>query len=391
MFLRTGLRRAGSAILLGLTTISFSAAQEPPAPQDPPRRLRGSERPNRVGRADRPEARNRQGNQSGPGTTAVFDRIAQRLQLTADQRVKWDEQVARFKRELAETGDGIRPGRAGKPDAAKNGDDSAPAEPRARRRDRIPQERIRAFLDEAETYLDESQKDKLGQVVDNLGRRRDGAGPLERLRGLRDRLNLDEKQLTEFDEKLAEFERHQPDPRGRRGEFGRPAAPPPPADGDDPSFEPPPPPPPPGMDDDRPIRRQRRDEAGPRPPLDPGIADFLKDIEPLLNDDQMRILDDQRPRLLGPPPGGRERERLTALRSAIRRLDLTDEQREQFRAIQRATDQQMRGLRDDPEGRAALAGDLEKRVRELLTPEQTEALDRAMTRGDRGGRPGPRP
>jgi Spy/CpxP family protein refolding chaperone len=109
---------------------------------------------------------------------------------------------------------------------------------------------------------------------------------------------------------------------------------------------------------------------------EPKFKEIREKLKGVLNDDQKKIVADVQ-KTLKDATGEDRREAFQKVGEKLREMNLTDEQKEKMRDI-------------GQEGRK-LGGEVREKVRDVLTDEQKEKLDKAMQgfRGGRGGR-GPR-
>jgi hypothetical protein len=113
---------------------------------------------------------------------------------------------------------------------------------------------------------------------------------------------------------------------------------------------------------------------------------FYNDLAGILTTDQQRVLADFRERQGRGRDGGggpRDVENLREVLRAFRALDLTDEQRDQFKELSAELERADREARDR-EAKAAVAEQAKRQLSALLTPEQQQQFERTLQRGGRG-------
>jgi Spy/CpxP family protein refolding chaperone len=327
-----------------------AAAWAQPPPDQPERRGEGR-------RGQRPER--------GAWAGRMFDRIADELQLDDEQRSQFEEIMATQRERMREREQRWTEVRR----AEREGDEERAAQLRAELGEwRGPGSGIAEALDEIEPILRDDQLARLWEIQDRM-QRRGGEGERYRrvVRELPDELDLDEAQREEFDRILrSERERMRErwsemrplmDELRRAGEAG---------------------------DTERveELRRQL-EEARSRP--DSMLANFFKELEQVLNEEQLKRLAAYRERLEGGGPG--EREGPTDVRNvlrAVKRLRLSTEQKDELNDIEREAIGQYRKIgRRNQEEQAHLAAAVKKEIVAVLDAEQVKQLEQELQRLER--------
>jgi LTXXQ motif family protein len=253
------------------------------------------------------------------GLPATLERFAGELDLTADQRKQWDALVEKYRELAAKTppeteavGEDVRKLR----EASDAGDEAGAAKGRQRLRQRGTGQLLQKFLDEAEAFLSDDQKVRLGALVERArgeGRR----SPAQRIAELRQRLNLRDEQEVAFDRAAEKL----------------------------------------------------KEEA---------LARFFDDIESFLSREQLKTLDEMRSEF-GGRGGGPGQSSVRRVLAAARRSGLTDEQRDWLRGFEKRTTESLREAKTE-EAQAELAAEVEREIRNQLTGEQLARFDAALER-----------
>ncbi|MBI5864123.1 MAG: hypothetical protein HZB38_06415 [Planctomycetes bacterium] len=123
------------------------------------------------------------------------------------------------------------------------------------------------------------------------------------------------------------------------------------------------------------------------------LREFQAAVEPVLNDQQKQTLKQfgqQAATALNPGKNdGAARNDPRMLLRAARRLDLTQEQKDQLDAIQKDLGERARQPGTEKPTPALLRSEIEKQIREILTPEQATQFDEILARqakvGDKDG------
>lgn len=293
-----------------------------------------------------------------------YERIKTTLELNKEQLAQFEELVAEQRersREARQRFQDIR-------DAMQEGDEGLAeklrAEMRGAGRDRGG---IGRLLDELEPALDEEQREKLQGLREQLqSRQRRGGdqGQMGRMmRELPEKLDMDESQHEKFRELLAEQRERLGGRRGGgRGNRGGDAE-----------------------EGQRRGRPDRREQSGVRDELIGKIAEIL-------NEEQKKQFEAYVEQLQADRGRGGERDRgdrtrggdVQSLLRAAMRLDLSDDQKEEFQEIRRSATEATRELgRRDADGRALMAAKVKKEILDLLDSDQKEDFERNLQRGSR--------
>jgi len=325
----------------------------------------------------RPEGRG-EGQPGGPpgrGAFAerMFERVVEELGLDEEQRAQFEEIAARYRERMRERQQRFRELRQ----AERDGDEQRAAQLRAEVGDwRGPGSGMNELLEEIEPILREEQLPKLWEIRDRMERRQlDGERQRAITRELPDELGLDEAQRQEFERLLRESRERA---RGRWTELRplweelRQAE----EAGDTQRADQ--------------LRRQIEDARSGEQDM---FAGFFEQLSQILTEEQRQKLAAFRERLEGGGPGAKAGP--TDVRNvlrAVRRLELTDEQREQVRDIEREAISQYRkiGRRNQAE-QAGLAAAVKREIAALLTAEQKEQFERAIQQLERRSRPDRQP
>ncbi len=338
---------------------------------------------------DRPQDRRqmrrqgqRRGDQRrGPRMGFLFQRMPDQLELDDEQRAQFEEIVAEYRERMGEArqrGEGMREVFREMRAAREAGDDERVEELRAQLRERRGGMGgfMEEFFGEVEGILREDQLERLSQLRSRVmqGMRR-GRNPMESLRELRSRLELDEQQEEQYDELLEDL-REQGGQRRQR------------------------------MEELRPLMRELREamEAGysaraedlvaqvwqQRPGRGEMLEDFFVELEKFLRDDQKETLARFREEM---NERGERRDRgrvdVRAILSAARRLKLDQDQKKELNEIGQVALRAERELqRRDREGRAMIAAKVKREIIAVLDAEQAKQFEDYLSRRGRPERPG---
>jgi len=296
----------------------------------------------------------RGGERRGPQFGALFQRMPDQLELDDEQRAQFEEIVAEYRERMGEArqrGEGMREVFREMRAAREAGDDKRVEELRAQLRER---------------------RGGGGRFMEEFF---DGRNPMESLRELRSRLELDEQQEEQFDELLEDL-REQGGQRRQR------------------------------MEELRPLMRELREarEAGDeeraeelraqleqqRPRPGEMLEDFFVELEQILRDDQKEILAQFREEMSERGERGeRGRVDVRAILNAARRLKLDQDQKKELNEIGQAALRAERELqRRDREGRAMIAAKVKREVIAILDAEQAKQFENYLSRRGRPERPG---
>lgn len=382
-------------LFLGITIAAVALATAGWAQTPPDRPGRGDGQPRRVRPAqDQDAPRRGEARQDGArrqDPLAMLERAARQLDLDESQQAKFDEIIARHREDFEKNAETMRDLMRQMREAREAGDDARAADIRRQIGELRGPGQMEKVLDEVEAILTDAQKEKLGQLRERMergGQQRPGGpggpgDPIARMEQLRERLRLDETQTAKFDELFTAFREAvkpaegQPDPMQLQREMRQAVA---------------------SGDRERAAEiRKLLDEH--RKVVQAAADEFFQQLEPVLNADQKKMIENAREMLARGPasPGGpdgargaRQNDARMLIRAA-KRLDLTQEQKTQIDAIEKdATDKIREAGRDaEPETLAQIKTEVEKQIREILTSEQTKQFDQIVERLSSAGRGGP--
>jgi hypothetical protein len=299
-------------------------------------------------------------------------RLARELDLTDAQREQYDQIVAKYEAQTREQHgqrDEMRELAEQYREARRSGDQQRADEIRAKMRELGGGrgQMFNEFLGEVEKILDEEQIPKLNAFRERLQERGDAARRAAELRDLVERLpdelQLNEQQRTTFDALVAE-QRKLARQQIQDWQQSRPAL----AEELRQARE--------AGDEQRVAELLAQLEAERPAPPDP--EDLLDQLEPSLTTEQKAKLTKLRAELAefsGRPVGDVE----TILRAA-KRLDLSDQQEEQLKAIIRDARVAERDAPRDPQARAERAKLVKKQVLALLNADQAAEFERMLAR-----------
>ncbi len=307
------------------------------------------------------------------GMSTFFERIAEDVGITDDQRAAYDELVKQYT-------DKMRENRPSNEESAELSSELAEAR---RAGDRKRSAEIAAklrgddgkmmdhFFDDLQPILSDEQAAKLPKIRERSANRRAAAGgdAEARLRILRDDLKLDESQQAKFDD-LAKKLTKSLDEAGKDREDEdalletvRKAA---------------------ESGDEGEVRRIRTDFEERRGRPDRAYDEFVDELEPILKPEQQRTLDRFRRDMQ--PGRSRDNDPRNLFRVA-RRLDLDQAARDGLRDLERDYGEAMREARGDREAIAKMGEEAKAEIKKLLTDEQSKQFDEMLARGgDRRGR-----
>lgn len=302
--------------------------------------------------------------------TLMARRLAAQLQLTEEQREQYDSLVEEY---------------AAKVDTSDTpADRTALIEEMRVAREAGDQERVRELMEQirsrqdsargaleefytaVEPILTEEQKGKLatfraGRREDRLSRFGGGVGQLN---GLREQLGLDADQQAEFDRMMEEL-------RGKMRGDGDMSALAPLIEELRKAQE---------AGDTAKVEELRGQFAQHRPDREALVDQFYEDLEQILRPEQIAKLGEIRERDEANRPASSGDAR--GILRAAKRLDLTEEQKADLREIEDEVRAASRDVRDRA-ARAALADKTKADILAILTPEQTQAFEQALSRADR--------
>jgi hypothetical protein len=302
----------------------------------------------------------------GPAVSWIVDRMAEELNFDDEQMAQIDEIVAAHEERMQETRARWQELRA----AVEAGDEERAAE----LREQLRQQRgergraIEAVFDEIEPLLREEQLEGFQQFRERGSRRR---GPGDRgrmrqmLRELPDAVEMTEEQRGQYEELLAEQRQRMRERWQQRRQRGE------------------------GNEAERAARRG--------PPDFAALQDeFFEQVAQILNEEQLPLLAEYRARIetAGRRSRSAETDDVRMVVSAAKRVrDLSTEQKDALREVEREAMRSYGELRRDREGLALLAAEVKARIVKLLGKEQVEQFERNLDRlkardrrGERGGR-----
>lgn len=312
-------------------------------------------------RIERPDRGDRGGR--GGGFDRMFERIARELNLDDEQRARFDELVA-AQRERMRAARGQRD----RGPEGERGEDSRP-DGRPERGRFGGGDPMAQFYDELKPILSEEQAAKLDDMRAEMRRRGPDRGGMSRriIDELPAELQLDDQQRTQFDDLAETLRRHEREqfesarPLFEQMREARDA-------GDDERVQ--------ALREE--MERSRRDREAP-------LNQFFDELDGILRADQKQRLAEYREELSNRD----RRDASTDVRSilrAARRLDLTDEQKDALRDLEREVTDQAREVRGDREAAAKLAAEVKDRISKLLDDEQRAQFDDSLRRGGRRAR-----
>lgn len=381
-------------LFLGMTIAVLTLAGAGFAQTPPDRPGRGDGAPRRP-RAEREQDAPRRGEARQDGARrqdplAMIERAARQLELDEAQQTKFDEIIAKHRDEFEKNAETMRDLMQQMRAARDAGDDAKAAEIRRQIGELRGPGQVEAVLDEVEAILTDAQKERLGQIrerMERAGQRPGGPSgpggpgdPIARLEQLRERLKLDETQTGKFDELLGTFREAikptdgQPDPMRLQREMRQAVA-----NGD--------------RERAAEIRKQLDEH---RQLVQAAAEELFTGLAPVLNDQQKQMVEDAREMIARGPGGpeeargGRQNDARMLIRAA-KRLELTEEQKTQIDAIEKDAMGRIReaGRDAEPEVLAEIKTDVEKKIREILTSEQSTQFDQFIERLSNAGRGDP--
>ena len=226
------------------------------------------------------------------------------------------------------------------------------------------------FFDSIEEILNEEQLEKLGEIRSQMASPHGGKrGPLAQLSQLRGKLKLDRKQTEQYNDLYAKLQedlgstKGDPDAERELAEEILKAA----QAGDDAKRE--------ELQKQLPNRRGQSDAL---------VAEFLDDVESILEPNQKKILDRYRESM----KRGESKMRVADYFRIAQRLDLDPEQKQALRQLQDESRKAERDARRDPALRAELTEEVKRQIRDILNDEQCAEYDRLIEQREspRGGR-----
>jgi len=311
----------------------------------------------------------------GMSPQRMMRRLARDLELDDAQRQQFDEIVARHREEWARNRpprEEVREMMRAHREAVESGDTEQVEQIRAQMREmrgQGPGPMLDEFINEVEAILTEDQLPKLNEFREQMESRRRGAESFRLMHELPERLNLTPEQRTQWEELMAEQREQFGQQRGWRREM-RPL-----------------------MEEMRAAEeagdeqrvaeiRAQLEEARPEPP---DFDSFFDKLMPILTDEQKAQLTELRGQV---GQSRQQRGRVMDVREifrVVRRLDLTEEQRDRLREIMRdakAITQKSRG--GGREAKTEQAELIKSQIIEMLDADQKAEFERLL---DQAGRP----
>lgn len=310
-----------------------------------------------------------------PWSGRMMDRMIDRLDLDEEQEAAFREIMGPVREQMQSMGDRWRE----VAEARDAGDEAKADELRRnlmREMESTGPDAMNAALTQLEPMLRPEQVEKLDEMVDRMDRDRESRDRYRQIRDeLPDKLNLDEQQRGQFDEMATAA-------RERVGENFRNMRP---------LFE--------QMreaqesGDEARVAEIRKQMDAQRPDMDAVYAEFLTQVEGILNPEQKTALADFRGELgldiggAAPADNSKAMDPREVLR-LVKRLRLNDEQRDKFKEIEREVMSAYREARRDADKKAQLSEKLTDDVLAILDDAQKQRfeslLDRAQKRAQRG-------
>ena len=304
------------------------------------------------------------------GRQSIFDRIRSQLDLSEEQQTKYDEIVAKYRRDHGGMNmQGMRKIMKEMREARKAGDNERVAELRKQLAESRKGSSLDAFFDELEPILNADQREKLASIRQNMRSRRGrGRGPVAQLEHLRGQLKLSDEQAAKYDELLDQLKEDLKSTSNSEQTQAvikqiREAA---------------------EAGDNERVRELSRKLPNARRRNEQLVAAFLDDVEGFLKPNQKKILERYRRRMRS----GRGQAEIRSWFRYVRRLDLSEEQRDTLRDIEKNAARKMRDARKNGESAATVAEDIKQQLRDMLTDEQVAQFDRWLDsqKDARGGR-----
>ncbi len=299
----------------------------------------------------------------------VAHRLAESLNLTDEQRTKYDAVIEKFRPrfdEQASQAEKAQELMRQMRDARQSGDDAKVDETRQQMEQmrEASQPLLSDFFKEVKPLLTPEQVVKLDEFRDRMERVRGGAGGIEQLiQRLPEGLQLTDEQRAKYDKLTTEFRAQQQELRPLMQEMRKARQ-----EGNEARA----------TELEKQIREKRGDDGG--------AGKFLDQVEPILTDEQRAKL----PELWAKYTGGGPEDVRTVIQAAWR-LELNADQQKRLREIARDA---MRASRSEatPEKRAEQFKTAKSQVVALLDAKQAAELERQLEsrqRPDRGARRAP--
>jgi hypothetical protein len=359
-----------ASLVIGLLSLTAWAQEEGEQGQERGGQAADQQRPERPGRRERGMAGQRGGRDRQRGGDRMFARIADELELDAEQRARFEEIAAKQRERMSELEDRWREAQ----EAGRNGDEEQAAQLRAELREaRGPESGLAEALEELEPILRDDQLSKLWELQDRMQSRQNDRDRYRRItEELPDELGLSDEQRDEFQE-LLRTQREQ-----RRVGWGdiRPL-----------------------MEemraareagDDQRVQELRRQLEEARPSQEAMFEGLFKELQDMLTEEQLQRLVAFREELTTGGRGGQGGpEDVRNVLRAVKRLRLEDDQKEKIREIEREAIGAYRKIsRQDKDEQTALATETKAEIMKVLNEEQGKEFENALKRvsGGRGDR-----
>lgn len=365
------------AIGMALLLMQSAVAQQDESKGEKPKRVKrispGEESADSKGAVQVAQPRER-----ARGLDELAERLKKELNLDADQSKKLDDIVAKTTESAGQTrskGEDIRPLVDEMREAIKSGDKARAAELRDQIKSmRGPGSRMDDFYTKVEGILRDDQKEALAKTRERATPRmvRPDRPPVDRIRELRERLELTDEQQPKFDQLAQELQSKlknrgavMPDDSQMEIINELKAA----IDaGDTKRVEE--------------LKDQLTNAA--HNPTDDAWDDFYDELGGFLNDEQMAKVDKVRSHTINP---GARLDARSLLKLAHQIDELSGDQRKQLRDIERDARKEMRETRRDPKAAGEYDKKVEGQIREILTQEQTQEFDKLISKhGDSSSR-----
>jgi len=306
----------------------------------------------------------------------MAERLADELDLTEEQRARFDEIVEKYSEQsleraehharMRELGQEYRAARTA-------GDDQKAAEIREQMRELAAQrgQIIENFMTEVEAILEPAQVEKLREMRGRLRSFGERGADIRRLiDSLPEELDLTPEQRVQYEDLLDEhrqqMQEHQRAWREAREEKRRQME----------EAE--------AAGDEERAAALREEMLRSRPePV--GFDEFFERLAAILTEEQRSRLAELRAEMALPPGQRAAAEDVRELLRAAKRLDLNEQQREKLKEIQREALTGERAARRDPQARQELAAKIKNQIMALLDDGQKADFEK-MLKGERPGR-----
>ncbi|MBU0637927.1 MAG: hypothetical protein KKB50_03615 [Planctomycetes bacterium] len=336
-----------------------------------------------AGRPGRPRAAQRGPGPGGPRIEMMAQRLAQSLELSQDQIAKLDEIVAKHEgrfQQGRERSEQMRTLMQEYRTARESGDESRLEELRAQIRESSGgdnEDMMAPFFDDVSAILTDEQAAQFAQWRERMQGRggERGARMAERMERqfdeMADALKLDGEQQARFDE-LMDKALGQYDQQRTAAEDGRSIV----EQMREARRE---------GDADRILELEDQMRAA-RSQREAPLQNFFDELEKILNDSQKQTLERYRARMDRAGRGGEaQRVDVQTLLRVVKRMELTAEQTERIREIEREAKLAMQDARGR-DAQTALVESVKRELKSVLDADQFAELERSLGRGGRGER-----